>query len=61
VGWVSILEPDVVTRALDEPESWDLMGYLCVGNPRGGDDDRLAHMRVGWEKRDCRAEAFLVR
>jgi 5,6-dimethylbenzimidazole synthase len=60
VGWVSILEPDVVTRALDVPESWDLIGYLCVGYPRG-DDDRPALMRVGWEKRDPRAETLLVR
>jgi 5,6-dimethylbenzimidazole synthase len=60
VGWVSILEPDVVTRALDVPESWDLIGYLCVGYPRG-DDDRPELMRVGWEKRDPRAETLLVR
>jgi 5,6-dimethylbenzimidazole synthase len=28
VGWVSILEPEVVTRALEVPESWELIGYL---------------------------------
>ena len=61
VGWVSILEPDVVTRLLDVPESWGgPIGYLCVGYPRS-DDDRPALMRVGWEKRDPRAETLLVR
>ena len=60
VGWVSILEPDVVTRVLDVPESWELIGYLCVGYPRG-DDDRPALMREGWEKRDPRAGTLFVR
>jgi 5,6-dimethylbenzimidazole synthase len=60
VGWVSILEPDVVTRVLDVPESWELIGYLCVGYPLR-DDDRPALMREGWEKRDPRAETLFVR
>jgi 5,6-dimethylbenzimidazole synthase len=60
VGWVSILEPDVVTRALDVPESWELIGYLCLGYPRNN-DDKPALMRVGWEKRDPRSETLLVR
>ena len=33
VGWISILEPDVVTRVLDVPESWTLIAYLCIGLP----------------------------
>jgi 5,6-dimethylbenzimidazole synthase len=60
VGWVSILEPDVVTHVLEVPESWELIGYLCVGYPRG-DDDKPALMRVGWQERDPRAETLLVR
>jgi len=60
VGWVSILEPDVVTRVLEVPESWELIGYLCVGYPRG-EDDKPALMRVGWEERDLRAETLLAR
>ncbi len=60
VGWVSILEPDNVTRALDVPESWELIGYLCLGYPQS-EDDKPALMRVGWEKRDPRAETLLVR
>ena len=60
VGWVSILEPEVVTRALEVPESWELIGYLCLGYPRN-DDNRPALMRAGWEKRDPRAATLLVR
>jgi len=33
VGWVSILEPEIVARVLDVPESWALIAYLCIGLP----------------------------
>jgi 5,6-dimethylbenzimidazole synthase len=33
LGWVSILEPDVIHRALDVPPTWALVAYLCVGWP----------------------------
>jgi 5,6-dimethylbenzimidazole synthase len=33
MGWISILEPDVVCRVLDVPESWTLVAYLCIGRP----------------------------
>jgi 5,6-dimethylbenzimidazole synthase len=33
VGWISILEPEIVTRALDVPETWTLVAYLCIGRP----------------------------
>ena len=60
VGWVSILEPDVVARTLDAPKSWELIGCLCIGYPPSN-DDRPALMRVGWEKHDPRAGTLLVR
>jgi 5,6-dimethylbenzimidazole synthase len=60
VGWVSILEPEVIRTALEVPASWELIGYLCIGYPQGN-DDRPALMRVGWEKRDPRAATLLVR
>jgi 5,6-dimethylbenzimidazole synthase len=60
VGWVSILEPEVVTRALEVADSWELIGYLCVGYPLS-DNDKPALMRVGWEKCDPRAARLLVR
>jgi 5,6-dimethylbenzimidazole synthase len=33
MGWISILDPDAVTRALDVPASWMLVAYLCLGWP----------------------------
>jgi 5,6-dimethylbenzimidazole synthase len=53
-GWVSILEPDVVTQALDVPPEWDLIAYLCVGYP--SDEHETPELqRAGWESRDERA------
>ena len=33
MGWVSILDPKKVTRALDVPAGWNLVAYLCLGFP----------------------------
>ena len=33
VGWVSILDPVDVCRALAVPPAWKLVAYLCVGRP----------------------------
>jgi 5,6-dimethylbenzimidazole synthase len=33
LGWISILEPEVLCRVLDVPESWTLIAYLCIGRP----------------------------
>jgi len=33
LGWISILEPGIVGRALDVPDSWTLVAYLCIGWP----------------------------
>ncbi len=34
VGWVSIIDPKEVCRALAVPEAWKLIAYLCVGFPQ---------------------------
>lgn len=34
LGWVSILDPDTVTRHLDVPYHWAFIGYLCIGYPK---------------------------
>ncbi|HET6378753.1 MAG TPA: 5,6-dimethylbenzimidazole synthase [Methylocella sp.] len=34
VGWVSILEPSRVCRALETPPAWKLIAYLCAGFPQ---------------------------
>ncbi len=33
MGWVSILEPGEITRALAVPQGWKLVAYLCIGRP----------------------------
>lgn len=50
VGWVSILEPEVVTQALDVPTSWKLVAYLCIGWPEEEHLDPELE-RHGWQKR----------
>jgi 5,6-dimethylbenzimidazole synthase len=53
-GWVSILEPEIVTQALEVPPAWNLIAYLCVGYPIE-DQDQPELERTGWESRDDRA------
>ena len=50
VGWVSILEPQEVTRVLDVPEDWSLIAYLCVGYPVEEHADPELE-RHGWQER----------
>lgn len=50
VGWVSILNPDEVSRALDAPPGWKLIAYLCVGWPEEEHADPELE-RHGWQPR----------
>jgi len=50
MGWVSILDPDAVRRALDVPDRWRLIGYFCLGYPAAADDVPELE-REGWETR----------
>jgi 5,6-dimethylbenzimidazole synthase len=59
MGWVSILDPAVVRRTLDVPETWRLIGYFCLGYP-GAADDKPELEREGWEARRG-ADEFVVR
>jgi len=59
LGWVSVLDPAAVARSLSVPETWSLVGYLCLGYPREA-DDTPALERAGWERRRS-AESFLLR
>ncbi len=59
LGWVSILDPAAIARSLDVPDSWSLVGYLCLGYPLEA-DDTPALERAGWERRRA-AESFLLR
>lgn len=50
MGWVSILDPAAVGRALDVPAEWPLIGYFCLGYPADcSAEPELA--REGWERR----------
>jgi len=50
VGWVSIVEPEAVRKAVQAPPHWSLVAYLCVGYPREEHPDPELE-RAGWEKR----------
>ena len=60
VGWVSILEPEALAAALDLPETWRLVAYLCVGFPQEEHADPEL-VRHGWQARDPRASRFTER
>ncbi|MBN9486585.1 MAG: 5,6-dimethylbenzimidazole synthase [Alphaproteobacteria bacterium] len=50
MGWVSILDPAAVTRALDVPASWTLVAYLDLGWPAEEHLDPELE-RHHWERR----------
>ncbi len=60
VGWVSILDPAAVARALDVPTEWRLVAYLCIGVPEE-ESDAPALERSGWERRRATSAAILER
>lgn len=50
LGWVSIVKPEQITKALDVPETWKLVAYLCLGYPQEEKcEPELA--TAGWEQR----------
>lgn len=60
VGWVSILEPDIVTRALDVPDTWTMIAYLCIGWPAEEHLDPELE-RAKWQQRISPASHTFVR
>ena len=59
LGWVSILDPDRVTRVLDVPPAWTFIGYFCLGIPAETDDVPVLE-REGWERR-CDPQTIIIR
>lgn len=58
VGWISILDPEEIRKALNPPEAWKFIAYLCIGYPQEEHlDPELA--RHGWE--NYRQPEILVR
>ncbi len=50
VGWVSIVDPAVVTGLLGTPKSWRLIAVLCLGYPEA-DSDTPELERRAWQAR----------
>ncbi|MDM7932654.1 5,6-dimethylbenzimidazole synthase [Tabrizicola sp.] len=52
VGWVSILDPDLLAHDLDVPQDWRLIGYLCIGWPEA--ESLVPELETaGWETRSA--------
>jgi 5,6-dimethylbenzimidazole synthase len=60
VGWVSILDPEDVTRALDVPAGWKLVAYLDMGWPAEEHLDPELE-RHHWEARHYTGDLVFVR
>ena len=60
MGWVSILDPAVVVRALDVPASWSLVAYLCLGLPAEEHLDPELE-RHHWEQRTDLKDVVVTR
>jgi 5,6-dimethylbenzimidazole synthase len=50
LGWVSIIDPLQLAKDLNVPQSWRLIGYLCVGYPEA-ETDTPELETAGWEDR----------
>jgi 5,6-dimethylbenzimidazole synthase len=59
LGWVSILEPAEIARALEVPAEWIFLGYFCLGYPQA-ETETPELQRAGWEQRRPWQE-FLLR
>nr|WP_306228934.1 5,6-dimethylbenzimidazole synthase [Aurantimonas sp. CSK15Z-1] len=60
LGWVSILDPQAVTAALDVPAGWRLVAYLCLGWP--AEEHATPELeRRGWQGRTGAGRTVLVR
>lgn len=51
LGWVSIIEPDIVARLLDAPPHWTLIAILCLGYPADASPTPELERR-GWQARE---------
>ncbi len=58
LGWVSILDPVRLSADLGVPESWRLVGYLCLGWPQ--DELETPELQsAGWEERSSRLDCLI--
>lgn len=59
IGWVSILTPARIHAALDVPETWKFVAYLCIGYPEV-ECDQPELEQAQWERRRG-ADEFTLR
>ncbi|EBA17259.1 cobalamin biosynthesis protein BluB [Roseobacter sp. SK209-2-6] len=52
LGWVSVLDPDQLSRDLQAPEGWQLIGYFCIGWPEKTSETPELELK-GWESRQA--------
>src|SRR5258706_10730757 len=55
MGWVSILDPEVIASVLNVPGDWRLVGYFCLGYPEAAHEVPELE-REDWERRRPPAE-----
>jgi len=60
LGWVSILEPHILSSLLDVPDGWTFIGYLLLGYPEEEHLDPEL-VRHGWQARGTMGERTIVR
>jgi 5,6-dimethylbenzimidazole synthase len=60
LGWVSILDPSVITGLLDVPSRWTFIGYLCLGYPAEAHNVPELQ-RTGWQARIDPAQTRFTR
>jgi 5,6-dimethylbenzimidazole synthase len=59
MGWLSILDPNRMSKILDVPNGWRFIGYFCLGYPQA-EDDIPELERARWERRQL-SESFIIR
>ena len=60
VGWISILDPREVNRALNVPADWKFVAYLCIGYPKENNCSPEL-LRRSWEGTLSVTEIFVKR
>ncbi len=60
MGWVSIIDPQGVSRLLEVPEGWVLVAYLCLGWPQGEHLEPELSL-AGWQRREAACRQVLRR
>ena len=60
LGWISIMEPQMVASMLDVPGDWSLIALLCIGYP--AENSRTPELeKRGWQAREPLADRVLER